>query len=103
MIIEAKFGEKYVPQKGEIFYHATEKAKLKKILTQGLCPKSYGNFPERVYLGNSISEIRSMVQSNLKSMVILQVDVSELNLYCDERNPSVVYSYDSIPPSKIRV
>ena len=103
LIIEAKYGEKYVPKEGEIFYHATEEAKLEKILTQGLCPKSYGNFPERVYLGKSISEIRSMVQSNLTSMVILQVDVSGLSLYRDERNPTAVYTYDTIHPSKIRV
>ena len=103
LIIEAKYGEKYVPEKGEIFYHATEKDKLKKILTQGLCPESHGNFPERVYLGRSISEIRSMVQSNLESMVILQVDASGLSLYRDgdERNP--VYTYDTIHPSKISV
>lgn len=93
----------YVPKQGEIFYHATEKTKLKKILTQGLCPKSYGNFLERAYLGNSISEIKSMVQNNLTSMVILQVDVSGLNLYRDERNPTAVYTYDTIPPSKIRI
>ena len=103
LIIEAKFGERYETNEGEVFYHATDKVKLKKILTQGLCPKSYGNFPERVYLGKSISEIKSMVQSNLKNMVILQVDVSGLNLYRDERNPTAVYTYDTIHPSKIRV
>lgn len=103
LIIEAKFGEKYEPSEGEVFFHATERNKLKKILAQGLCPKSYGNFPERVYLGKSISEIKNMVQSNLEDMVIFQVDVSGLNLYRDERNPTAVYTYDTIPSSKIKV
>ena len=66
-----------------------------------------------------------MVQSNLKDMVIFQVDVSGLNLYHDESvfseehkrymdvaglnlyrdegNPIAVYTYDNIPPSHIHI
>lgn len=103
LIIEAKFGERYEPNNGEVFYHATERNKVSKILRQGLCPKSYGNFPERVYLGRSIPEIASMVHKNLKDMVIFQVDVSNINLYRDERNGTAVYTYDNIPPSQIKL
>jgi RNA:NAD 2'-phosphotransferase (TPT1/KptA family) len=106
IILEAKFSEVYHQKPNEIFYHATNKSVLQKILTIGLVPRSEGNFPERIYLGKNISEIKDMVQGNLNDMVILKVDVSNIKLfklYRDQRNPTAVFTYDNIPPSQIQV
>lgn len=105
IILEAKFSEVYHQKPNEVFYHATDKSVLDKILAKGLIPKSMGNFPERIYLGKNISEIKDMVQGNLKDMVILKVDVSNIRLfklYRDQRNPTAVFTYDNIPPSQIQ-
>ena len=106
IILEAKFSEVYHQKPNEVFYHATNKSVLQKILTKGLIPRSEGNFPERIYLGKNISEIKDMVQGNLNDMVILKVDVSNVRLfklYRDQRNPTAVFTYDNIPPSQIQV
>ena len=106
IIIEAKFGEIYHQKPNEVFYHATDKSVLHKILTKGLVPKSQGNFPERIYLGKSLSEIKDMVEGNLNDMVILKVDVSNVRLfklYRDQRNSTAVFTYDNIPPSQIEI
>ena len=106
IILEAKFGEVYHQKPDEVFYHATDKSVLPKILAKGLVPRSLGNFPERIYLGKNLSEIKDMVGTNLNDMVILKVDVSNVNLfklYRDQRNPTAVFTYDNIPPSQIEV
>lgn len=105
LVAEAKFGEVYQQQPDEIFYHVTESDKANKILQNGLCPKSYGNYPERIYLGKSITDIQDMISTNLNQMVLFQVDVSDLNLfklYRDQRNATAVYTYDNIPPNKLK-
>ncbi len=106
IILEAKFSEVYHPKPNEEFYHATDKSMLKKIMSKGLIPRSLGNFPERIYLGKSVSDIKDMVEGNLKDMVLLKVDVSNIRLfklYRDQRNPTAVFTYDNIPPSHIEV
>ena len=106
IIIEAKFGEIYHQRPNDVFYHATERSVLPKILKNGLIPKSKGNFPERIYLGKSLNDIKDMVEGNLKDMVILKVDVSNVKLfklYRDQRNSTAVFTYDNIPPSQIEV
>lgn len=105
LVVEAKFGEVYQQQPNEIFYHATEYNKVDKISQNGLCPKSYGNYPERIYLGKSITDIQDMISTNLDQMVLFQVDVSDLKLfklYRDQRNATAVYTYDNIPPNKLK-
>lgn len=106
IIVEAKFGEVYHQKPNEIFYHATDSSVLPKILSKGLIPRSQGNFPDRIYLGKSLSEIKNMVAGNLNDMVILKVDVSNIKLfklYRDQRNSTAVFTYDNIPPSQIEV
>lgn len=79
---------------------------LPKILSKGLVPRSQGNFPDRIYLGKSLSEIKNMVAGNLNDMAILKVDVSNIKLfklYRDQRNSTAVFTYDNIPPSQIEV
>ena len=100
MIIEAKFGKKYQQKTNEIFYHGTEKKYLKRIMKYGLIPKAFGNFPERIYLGKSIEEIKIM-KGNLSDLVILKINANGLNLYEDERNDTAYYTYDNIPPQNI--
>lgn len=106
MVLEAKFGEQYHQKPNETFYHATEANLIDKIMKNGLTPKSKGNFPERIYLGKNIAEIKDMVGPNLQDMVILKVDVSNIKLfklYRDQRNPTAVFTYNNIPPSQIEV
>ena len=106
IIVEAKFSDIYHQKPNEVFYHATDKSVLQKILTKGLVPRSEGNFPERIYLGKSLSDIKDMVQDNINQIVILKVDVSNIKLfklYRDQRNSTAVYTYDNIPPSQIQV
>lgn len=106
LIVESKFSEVYHQRPNEIFYHATESNKVDKIKHLGLCPKSYGNFPERIYLGKDISEIYDMVEGNISQMALFQVDVSDVKLYKlyrDQRNSTAVFTYDNIPPNRIRL
>ena len=101
IIIEAKYGKRYKQKSGEIFYHATDKSFLKRILKNGLIPKSRGNFPERIYLGTDIDEIKNMVGQNLQDMIVLEINCDGLKLYHDEREGTAYYTYDNIPPDKI--
>jgi hypothetical protein len=101
IIIEAKYGKRYKQKSGEIFYHATDKSFLKRILKYGLIPKSRGNFPERIYLGTDIDEIKNMVGQNLQDMIVLEINCDGLKLYHDEREGTAYYTYDNIPPDKI--
>lgn len=102
IICEAKYGRLYAPKPTDaFFYHATDMAYLDRILKQGLVPRAKGNFPERIYLGKSIPEIRNMVESNLADMVILEIDALGLKLYQDVRESTACYTYDSISPDRI--
>lgn len=101
IIIEAKYGKRYQQKSGEVFYHATDKSFLKRILKYGLIPKSRGNFPERIYLGTDIDEIKNMVGQNLQDMILLEINCDGLKLYHDEREGTAYYTYDNIPPDKI--
>ena len=101
IIIEAKFGKRYFQKENENFYHATDKTFLKKILKNGLIPKSRGNFPERIYLGTDISEIQNMVGQNLQDMIILKINCNGIHLYHDEREKTAYYTYDNISPDRI--
>lgn len=106
LILEAKFSEVYHQKPNEVFYHGTDKSKVQSILKQGLVPKSDGNFPDRIYLGKSVSEIVDMIGGNVNDLVILKVDVSNVKLYKlyrDQRNSSAVFTYDNIPPSQIEI
>lgn len=101
IICEAKYGKLFTPKPTDVFYHATDMAYLDRILKQGLVPRAKGNFPERIYLGTSIPEIRHMVENNLADMVILEINASGLKLYQDEREATACYTYDNISPDRI--
>ena len=101
IIIEAKYGKRYVPKDNDVFYHATDRSFLKKINKYGLIPKSRGNFPERIYLGTNIDRIRDMVEQNLNDMVILKINCKGIHLYHDEREKTAYYTYDNISPDRI--
>lgn len=102
IVFEAKYGEKINVKTGEIYYHATDYSSLKKILKQGIVPKSKGNFPERIYLGKDVYEIKKMIGQNYNELVFLKIDVSGLNLYRDERDNTACYTYDNISPKRIK-
>ena len=101
IIIEAKYGKRYIQKSGEVLYYATEYSHLKRIREQGLIPRSPGNFPERIYLGSNLREIRTMDSSNLRDTWFLKINVDGLKLYHDERERAAYYTYDYISPDRI--
>lgn len=101
--IEAKYGKKYYQDKDEIFYHMTEKKLVNKILKNGLIPKSYGNFPERIYLSKNVSDIEEMIGDFIQDKTIFKVNVKGLNIYEDPRHPNAYYTYDNINPNRLKV
>ena len=101
IIIEAKYGKLCTSNKRKYLYHATDYKNIKRICKQGLVPRSNGNFPERIYLGSSISEIKKMVGANLQDIWMIKINVEGIKLYHDERERTAYYTYDNISPDKI--
>ena len=101
IIVEAKCSERYYQKRRDVFYHATDTQFASKIEAIGLIPKSQGNFPERIYLGKNINDIKQMIRSNLSSITVFQVDAEGLEIYEDPRHPYSYFTYDNIPPSKL--
>jgi hypothetical protein len=101
IVVEAAFSERYYQKPGEHLFHVTDTQYASKIERIGLIPRSLGNFPERIYLGRHLKDIRQMVEANLTAMTVFEVDVEGLEIYKDERHPDSFFTYDNIGPSKL--
>jgi hypothetical protein len=97
-------------------YHLTDKKHVKKILKNGLAPKSkkiIDNHPERIYLFDDSDDLEDFYENILGFIdnykkVKLKINVKslpKLKLYKDVKFPGydAYYTYDNIPPYSIEL
>lgn len=102
MVFEAKYFERFYPEKGQKFFHVTTRSRFEKIKKQGLIPMSSSNAPERVYLGLNLSSIISMLQNKIdENDIVLEIDSGNIEMYSDPREDFCYFTYDNIPPKDI--
>lgn len=106
-----------------IIYHVTKEDKVKKILKQGLVPKSYnfsGWHPERIYFSLTLIGSETYIQSKKNKIFrkngdkkeykddiiysILEINVTnkDIKFYKDPNGDYAVYTYDNIHPELIK-
>lgn len=109
-IFEKKYDNEYIGNE-KILYHITDEKYLNKIKQIGLIPKSKSKIsvhPDRIYLmlnREDVDVLYSNIDIDIDNPVILEVDISNLNLklYSDPNMPNAVYTLSNIPPKNIKI
>ena len=110
LFVEAKFT--VIDNSYTELYHLTAREHLSKIKTQGLVPKTKGNFPDRVYFAKDSGAISGLMEVSYEHPILLKLDTEnyleeikkKYKFYIDPRLSAwAVYTYDSIDPKYIMV
>ena len=105
--IEAKYGNGYIAD--GIYYHASPKNKISKILRNGLCPRDEGKRGDyrgpRIYLAAHNDDFIFNSVLGDTDYKVLEVDLrgSGIMVYKDEYAQNSVYTLQNIPPNRIKI
>ena len=118
-VIEPKFSDKKFELNKcddiKFLYHLTKTSKVKKILDNGLNPKSSNpmfDYPDRIYLGIDSNELEKNLLEQFKKIddvkyTTLKIDISRIpsnvKFNIDPNYPNGIFTSGNIPPNAISI